>query len=143
MSDAHRISYLQATGRVVGFELIPLSELKRPRIDVLASLSGIFRDSFSNVLGELSLQSSLECLGERGVQSSSPSQIEILSHRFSQKFFITIGVLVISIDIIVIVIAVIVTLFLLSPYCACYRHILLSPYSVIAVKILHGAWSDL
>ncbi|MEM1318055.1 MAG: cobaltochelatase subunit CobN, partial [Pseudomonadota bacterium] len=31
-------------GRVTGAELIPLDELKRPRIDVVASLSGIFRD---------------------------------------------------------------------------------------------------
>ena len=34
----------------VCFELIPLEELGRPRIDVLASLSGIFRDSFANVV---------------------------------------------------------------------------------------------
>ena len=40
----------EATGRVVKYELVPLSELKRPRIDVLASLSGIFRDSFANVV---------------------------------------------------------------------------------------------
>ncbi|CAM9168634.1 unnamed protein product [Chrysoparadoxa australica] len=40
----------EATGRVVKYELIPLSELGRPRVDVLASLSGIFRDSFANVL---------------------------------------------------------------------------------------------
>ena len=40
----------EATGRIVGFELIPLSVLGRPRIDVLASMSGIFRDSFANVL---------------------------------------------------------------------------------------------
>ena len=30
--------------------MIPLEELNRPRIDVLASLSGIFRNSFANVL---------------------------------------------------------------------------------------------
>lgn len=30
----------EATGRVVKYELIPLEELGRPRIDVLASLSG-------------------------------------------------------------------------------------------------------
>lgn len=36
-------SYSQSTGRIVGFDLIPLSELGRPRIDVLASMSGIFR----------------------------------------------------------------------------------------------------
>ncbi len=40
----------EGTGRVVGFELIPLEQLGRPRIDVLGSLSGIFRDSFGNVL---------------------------------------------------------------------------------------------
>jgi magnesium chelatase subunit H len=43
----------EATGRVVGFKLIPLEELKRPRIDVLASLSGIFRDSFGNIVSML------------------------------------------------------------------------------------------
>jgi len=40
----------EATGRIVAFDLIPLETLGRPRIDVLASLSGIFRDSFGNVL---------------------------------------------------------------------------------------------
>jgi len=40
----------EGTGRTVNFELIPLNELGRPRIDVLASLSGIFRDSFANVV---------------------------------------------------------------------------------------------
>ena len=40
----------EATGRIINFQLIPLSKLGRPRIDVLASLSGIFRDSFENVL---------------------------------------------------------------------------------------------
>jgi len=40
----------EGTGRVVRFDLIPLEELGRPRIDVLASLSGIFRDSFANIV---------------------------------------------------------------------------------------------
>ncbi|MEM9330368.1 MAG: magnesium chelatase subunit H [Pseudomonadota bacterium] len=31
-------------GRIAGAELIPLNELKRPRIDVIMTLSGIFRD---------------------------------------------------------------------------------------------------
>ena len=31
---------MEATGRVVKYELIPLDELGRPRVDVLASLSG-------------------------------------------------------------------------------------------------------
>ena len=46
----------EGTGRTVCFELIPLDELDRPRIDVLASLSGIFRDSFANIV---------DLLGER------------------------------------------------------------------------------
>ena len=33
-----------AYGRLTGAELIPLAELGRPRIDVVATLSGIFRD---------------------------------------------------------------------------------------------------
>ena len=32
------------------FDLRPLDKLNRPRIDVLASLSGIFRDSFANIV---------------------------------------------------------------------------------------------
>jgi magnesium chelatase subunit H len=39
----------EGTGRVVRFELRPLSELGRPRVDVLVNMSGIFRDSFGNV----------------------------------------------------------------------------------------------
>ncbi len=33
----------EGTGRVVRFDLIPLEQLGRPRVDVLCSLSGIFR----------------------------------------------------------------------------------------------------
>lgn len=33
----------EGTGRIVRYDLIPLQELGRPRVDVLASLSGIFR----------------------------------------------------------------------------------------------------
>jgi len=40
----------EGTGRIVRYDLIPLEELNRPRIDILASLSGIFRDSFANVV---------------------------------------------------------------------------------------------
>jgi cobaltochelatase CobN len=35
-----------ASGRVTGVEVIPLSELKRPRIDVTLRISGLFRDAF-------------------------------------------------------------------------------------------------
>lgn len=40
----------EGTGRVVRYGLVPLEELGRPRVDVLASLSGIFRDSFANIV---------------------------------------------------------------------------------------------
>jgi len=40
----------EGTGRIVRFDLQPLPELGRPRIDVLASMSGIFRDSFANIV---------------------------------------------------------------------------------------------
>jgi magnesium chelatase subunit H len=33
----------EGTGRIVRFDLVSLEKLGRPRIDVLASLSGIFR----------------------------------------------------------------------------------------------------
>jgi cobaltochelatase CobN len=37
----------EASGRVVGFEIIPLAVLGRPRIDVTLRVSGLFRDVFS------------------------------------------------------------------------------------------------
>lgn len=40
----------EGTGRIVRYELLPLAELDHPRIDVLANLSGIFRDSFGNLI---------------------------------------------------------------------------------------------
>lgn len=40
----------EGTGRIARFELVPLSELGRPRVDVLCNMSGIFRDSFQNVV---------------------------------------------------------------------------------------------
>jgi len=44
----------EGTGRVVRYELLPLSELGgRPRVDVLCNMSGIFRDTFANVVGLL------------------------------------------------------------------------------------------
>ena len=40
----------EGTGRIVRYELKPLAEVGHPRIDVLANLSGIFRDTFVNIL---------------------------------------------------------------------------------------------
>lgn len=40
----------EGTGRIVRYELKPIAEVGHPRIDVLANLSGIFRDSFVNII---------------------------------------------------------------------------------------------
>ncbi len=40
----------EGTGRIVRYALRPLQELGHPRIDVLVNLSGIFRDSFVNII---------------------------------------------------------------------------------------------
>ena len=40
----------EGTGRIVRYELIPLEKLGHPRIDILANLSGIFRDTFVNII---------------------------------------------------------------------------------------------
>ncbi|GAX42483.1 hydrogenobyrinic acid a,c-diamide cobaltochelatase [Tolypothrix sp. NIES-4075] len=40
----------EGTGRIVRYQLMPLAEVGHPRIDVLANLSGIFRDSFVNII---------------------------------------------------------------------------------------------
>ncbi len=37
-------------GRVKDLEVIPLSELKRPRVDVVLRISGLFRDTFPNLV---------------------------------------------------------------------------------------------
>jgi len=40
----------EGTGRIVRYALRPLDSLEHPRIDVLVNLSGIFRDSFVNIV---------------------------------------------------------------------------------------------
>ncbi|MGW7199781.1 cobaltochelatase subunit CobN [Streptomyces chryseus] len=40
-----------ASRRVTGFEIVPLDELGRPRIDVTVRISGFFRDAFPHVVG--------------------------------------------------------------------------------------------
>ncbi|SEP24539.1 cobaltochelatase CobN subunit [Rhodopseudomonas pseudopalustris] len=41
-----RPTWEDATGRVTGFAIVPLSELQRPRVDVTFRVSGLFRDAF-------------------------------------------------------------------------------------------------
>lgn len=40
-------------GRVIGSEIIPAGELKRPRIDVVLSATGLYRDAFPDVMQRL------------------------------------------------------------------------------------------
>ncbi|MEM2081317.1 MAG: cobaltochelatase subunit CobN [Candidatus Bathyarchaeia archaeon] len=40
----------ESSGRVIGLEPIPLEVLKRPRIDVTVRISGLFRDTFPNIV---------------------------------------------------------------------------------------------
>jgi magnesium chelatase subunit H len=56
----------EGTGRIVRYELKQLADVEHPRIDVLANLSGIFRDSFGNIL-EL-----LDDLFQRAADSDEP-----------------------------------------------------------------------
>ena len=42
--------WLESTDRVIGLEVIPLEELGRPRIDVTLRISGLFRDTFPNLI---------------------------------------------------------------------------------------------
>ncbi|MGH7999140.1 MAG: magnesium chelatase subunit H [Brasilonema sp.] len=58
----------EGTGRIVRYELKPLAEVEHPRIDVLANLSGIFRDSFVNII-EL-----LDDLFERAAEADEPEE---------------------------------------------------------------------
>src|SRR6266567_686501 len=43
----------EASRRVTGFEILPLAELGRPRIDVTLRISGFFRDAFPHVIALL------------------------------------------------------------------------------------------
>ncbi|OKH32242.1 magnesium chelatase subunit H [[Phormidium ambiguum] IAM M-71] len=58
----------EGTGRIVRYELKPLAEVGHPRIDVLANLSGIFRDSFVNII-EL-----LDDLFQRATEVDEPEE---------------------------------------------------------------------
>ena len=62
----------EGTGRIVRFDLVPLEILNRPRIDVLASLSGIFRDSFGNIVDLL------DDMFERAAVADEPIELNFI-----------------------------------------------------------------
>ncbi|BBO92442.1 cobaltochelatase subunit CobN [Desulfosarcina ovata subsp. ovata] len=45
--------WARGSGNVTGLEVIPASELKRPRLDVTPRISGLFRDSFPNLVARI------------------------------------------------------------------------------------------
>ena len=60
------------------FEMIPLEEMEgRPRVDVLCNMSGIFRDSFQNVV-EL-----LDDLFQRAAKADEPESLNFIRHAAS------------------------------------------------------------
>ncbi|MBW4621658.1 MAG: magnesium chelatase subunit H [Cyanosarcina radialis HA8281-LM2] len=70
----------EGTGRIVRYELKPLAEMGHPRIDILGNLSGIFRDSFINII-EL-----LDDLFQRAVEAEEPeAQNFIRKHALALK----------------------------------------------------------
>ncbi|MDB9522878.1 magnesium chelatase subunit H [Dolichospermum circinale CS-1225] len=62
----------EGTGRIVRYGLKPLAEVGHPRIDVLANLSGIFRDSFVNII-EL-----LDDLFQRAAEIDEPEDMNFI-----------------------------------------------------------------
>lgn len=42
--------WMENSDKVIGLEVIPIEELKRPRIDVTLRVSGLFRDTFPNII---------------------------------------------------------------------------------------------
>ncbi|QLE58185.1 magnesium chelatase subunit H [Nostoc sp. TCL26-01] len=70
----------EGTGRIVRYELKPLAAVGHPRIDVLGNLSGIFRDSFVNII-EL-----LDDLFQRAADADEPEdQNFIRKHALALK----------------------------------------------------------
>ncbi len=68
----------EGTGRIVRYELTSLAELEHPRIDVLANLSGIFRDTFVNII-EL-----LDDLFERTAEADEPIEKNFIRKHYLQ-----------------------------------------------------------
>jgi cobaltochelatase CobN len=69
-----------ASGRVSGFEVMPLAQLGRPRIDVTLRISGLFRDVFSG-LARL-FEAATEALARRDFEGDENPY----SHRIARVF---------------------------------------------------------
>ncbi|MDI9644150.1 MAG: cobaltochelatase subunit CobN [Candidatus Verstraetearchaeota archaeon] len=65
----------ETSGRVVGIEAIPIEELKRPRIDVVVRISGLFRDTFPNIIHTID-----DAVALVASLKESPEQNYVLKH---------------------------------------------------------------
>lgn len=69
-------------GRVTGIEAIPAAELQRPRVDVVISATGLYRDHFPNVMKWLAQAA------EQASELQEPdNRIAANSQRLEQQFF--------------------------------------------------------
>lgn len=66
----------EGTGRIVRYELKPLVHLEHPRIDILANLSGIFRDTFTNIIDLL------DDLFLRAAEVDEPEQMNFIRKHY-------------------------------------------------------------
>ncbi|BAQ62865.1 CobN component of cobalt chelatase [Geminocystis sp. NIES-3708] len=65
-----------ATRRVVDYEIIPISVLGRPRIDITIRVSGFFRDGFSNIL-ELLYKAIVHLSTLTGEKENNPLALQV------------------------------------------------------------------
>jgi cobaltochelatase CobN len=73
----------QASGRVSGFEIIPLAQLGRPRIDVTLRVSGLFRDVFSG-LAQL-FEAASEALAQRDFEGEENPYLRQIARAFGPR----------------------------------------------------------
>ncbi|MEM1134109.1 MAG: cobaltochelatase subunit CobN, partial [Pseudomonadota bacterium] len=72
-----------SSGRVVGFEVIPLTQLGRPRVDVTFRVSGFFRDAFPEQI-ELVDKAARTIQGLEEDESDNPAAAQVRHDKTSQ-----------------------------------------------------------
>jgi cobaltochelatase CobN len=70
----------EASRRVTGFEIVPLAELGRPRIDVTLRISGFFRDAFPHVIALLD-----DAIGAVAALGESPESNYLRAHALADQ----------------------------------------------------------
>ena len=69
-----------ASRRVTGFEIVPLTELGRPRIDVTLRISGFFRDAFPHVIALLD-----DAIGAIAILDEPPESNYLRAHALADQ----------------------------------------------------------